>query len=263
MREKRERVIKTKSGWRKADQVKKIRIYMVVIVIALCVSVVAGGLVTVNLLFPRQTETASSSVPASSNPSDTLPVYDNSFCLVLVNSKNQLPESFTHQIKEYQGIAVDERIIPALEKMMKDAGQDGCDLKLISGYVSSEDQEKKYQEKVDELTGQGLSRVRAEDQAQSTIGRGGYNEAQTGLSVCFSTEQAQGAAFADTPEYTWLSTNSVKYGFVLRYPKNKVNVTNMEFDPSRFRYVGGENAAKMREYAMCLEEYYSYAAKQN
>ena len=172
---------------------------------------------------------------------------------MLVNSKNQLPENFTHQIKEYQGIAVDERIIPALEKMMKDAGQDGCDLKLISGYVSSEDQEKKYQEKVDELTGQGLSRVRAEDQAQSTIGRGGYNEAQTGLSVCFATEQAQGAAFADTPEYTWLSTNSVKYGFVLRYPKNKVNVTNMEFDPSRFRYVGGENAAKMREYAMCLE----------
>ncbi len=134
-----------------------------------------------------------SSVPvissSASSEEDSLPVYDNSFNLVLANSNQALPDTFAPQLTEFDGITVDERIVPALERMIQDAAADGVTLTVVSGYLSAEEQDAEFSRRVEELMASGYTRVRAEDSVQSSFGRGGYSENQTGLTVEFSSEE--------------------------------------------------------------------------
>ena len=67
--------------------------------------------------------------------------------------------------------------------------------------------------------------------------------------------QQPGDAFAQTPEYQWLLANAANYGFILRYPENKVNITGMLFSPYHFRYVGVEDATIISQAGISLEEF--------
>lgn len=264
-RNKGEKVVKTRASWRKADQVRKIKIVMTFVVVALCISVAAGAVLAwIEIQHPF--DTSSSSVPVSSQPSVSseteLPVYDNTFNLVVVNADSPLSEDFVVQLEKYEGVPFEERIVEALERMVEDARNAGCTLKIASGYVSKEDQDAQYHAKIQQLMEQeGYSQVRAEDQAQKTIGRGGYNEHQMGMLVEFAASE-EGVPFEQSQAYQWLMKNSVNYGFVLRYPENKTSITGTDYTPSCFRYVGTDNAIKMREYSMCLEEYAQYVRQQ-
>jgi D-alanyl-D-alanine carboxypeptidase len=262
--------VKSREGWRKADQVKKLKIIMTFVAVALCVSVAAGSVmlwIQVKHPFDRAVPTTnthvSSAVPASSK-GDKLPVYEDSYNLIVVNNEKPLKPEFTLSLDKYEGVTVDVRIIPALKKMMQDAQSDGCELKLKSGYVDAGEQDKRYQALVQKLMKeQHYSQVRAENQAQTTVGRGGCNENQTGMAVVFTAPGlAENADFTATPQYKWLIKNSINYGFILRYPQNKSGTTGIDFQPGHFRYVGNDNAVKMREYSMCLEEYAAYIRKQ-
>ena len=269
MKKQTERVVKTRAGWHKADQVKKIKIVMTMIAVALCISVAVGAVlawVEVKHPFDRK---SSSSTPVSSEPvsseDEELPVYEDTYNLVLVNAASPLKSDFTVSPQKFEGITVDGRIVPALKKMMEAAKEDGCALKLTGGYVDAKQQDKLFQAAVQNLIKtQGYTQVRAENQAQNTVGRANYNENQTGMAVTFSVESlAANADFTATAQYKWLVKNGVSFGFVLRYPQNKTNITGMTFDPHHFRYVGTEHAVKMREYGMCLEEYSSYIRQQS
>ena len=179
-----------------------------------------------------------------------------------MNADSPLSEDFVVQLEKYEGVPFEERIVEALERMVEDARNAGCTLKIASGYVSKEDQDAQYHAKIQQLMEQeGYSQVRAEDQAQKTIGRGGYNEHQTGMLVEFAASE-EGVPFEQSQAYQWLMKNSVNYGFVLRYPENKTSITGTDYTPSCFRYVGTDNAIKMREYSMCLEEYAQYVRQQ-
>lgn len=268
MRMQKERIVKSREEWRKYNQVKKIHIFMTVVAVILCISVAAGAVLAWLQVKnaaerTRPQNPALSSAPASSEE-EGLPVYDDAFNLVLVNSSHPLAAGFTPVLTEYQGVQVDERILPALSKMMQDAQAAGCPLKLTGGYVDSARQDQLFQAEVKRLmTQQKLSQVLAENQAQSTVGRGGYSENQTGLAVAFSADGLKaGASFASTAQYRWLNQNSVSYGFVLRYPEDKSSLTGVTFNPSHYRYVGVDNALKMREFSMCLEEYVTYLSQQ-
>jgi zinc D-Ala-D-Ala carboxypeptidase len=269
VRRQRERVVKSRTSWRKADQVKKIKIVMTMILVALCLSVAAGTvLVWVQVKHPfDQPSSSSASVSAAapvSSESEMLPVYEDSYNLVLVNTETPLKSDFNVALAKYDGILVDEKIVPALKKMMEDAKASGCALKLTGGYVDSQKQNQLFQAEVQNwMKKQKYTQVRAENQAQNTVGRSGYNENQTGMAVEFSAEgSAANADFATTSQYKWLIKNSVSYGFVLRYPNDKTGITGKSFSPRHFRYVGGDNAVKMREYSMCLEEYAAYIHQQ-
>ena len=264
MRRKGEKVVKSRAEWRRQGQVRKIKIVMTVILVIICFSVAAAALLAwlqVRHLFAPPAGAPSSG--AVSSQSGELPVYDNSFSLLLVNYAKPLDPGYRPELEQCENVRVDSRIAPALTKMMEQAKTDGCPLTLAGGYVDAETQNKLYQAEVERLVAQGrLSRVRAENQAQSTVGKGGYNENQTGLAVTFSAGAGQ-KDFASTRQYHWLSENSVYYGFVLRFPKNSESVTGMSSNPAHFRYVGTDNALKMREFSMCLEEYVSYLAEQS
>lgn len=270
MRSRGERIVKSRAGWRKADQVKKIKIVMTVVAVALCLSVAAGAVLAwVQIKHPfDKPVTASAPVSSAAPPSsetESLPDYDDSYNLVLVNNDSQLKSDFTVSLTSFDGIQVDERIVPALKKMMEDAKAEGCPLKLTGGYIDAGQQDKLFQAEVQNLMKkQGYSQVRAENQAQIEIGRGGCNENQTGMAVEFAAEGAgKNTDFTATGQYRWLVKNCVSYGFILRYPENKTGSTGKAYQPGHFRYVGSDNAVKMREYSMCLEEYVSYIRKQS
>ena len=81
----------------------------------------------------------------------------------------------------------------------------------------------------------------------------GASEHQTGLCFDVTVETAQG--FESTPQYSWLMENAHKYGFIQRYPANKVDKTGIAYEPWHYRYVGEEAAKKMKKSGMCLEEF--------
>lgn len=259
---KKERIVKSREDWRKQNQVKRLRIFMTIVGIAIVLSAAAGALLAwfqVNRLSSRAESRVSSVAPVSSEAS-SIPVYSNSLNLLLVNSENPIPSDYRAEVTEYDGVPVDGRIVPALQEMMQAAASSGCPLKLTAGYVDAARQDELYRTEVKRLMKtEKKSQVLAENEAQATVGRGGYNESQTGLSVVLAAQNGtRGAKFVSTPQYQWLLSNSVSYGFILRYPENKEDVTGVKFQPDRFRYVGKDNAVKMRELSMCLEEYSDY-----
>lgn len=268
MRKRREKIIKTRAQWRSQNQMKKIKIFMTVIVIALVLSLAAGGLLAWSRMRELIEPPASSGLlppsDAISSGSGGLPVYSDSLNLMLVNQSNPLPSGYQVKLADFGGQKVDEKILPALKRMVEKAQADNCPLTLSGGYVDPDAQNRLYEEEVQRLMkDEKLSRVRAENQALNTVGKGGINENQTGLAVTFSADGKQGGDFASTGQYHWLAENSVYYGFILRFPSNKESLTGMKFQPGHFRYVGTDNAVKMREYSMCLEEYVTYLNKQS
>lgn len=132
----------------------------------------------------------------------------------------------------------------AVLQMQKDSGSD-ISLIPASGYRSYDRQVSVYNSFV-ARDGQA--------EADTTSARPGYSEHQTGLVMDFSPIDD---AFADTVQFTWLQNNAYKYGFVLRYPKNKTDITGYMFEPWHWRYVGIEVATDMHTRNIeTLEEYY-------
>ena len=85
--------------------------------------------------------------------------------------------------------------------------------------------------------------------------RPGYSEHQTGLCTDINTVDS---SFANTKEAKWLADNSYKYGFILRFPKGKEDITGYKYEPWHYRYVGEETAKIIYDEDLTLEEYYAY-----
>ncbi len=185
--------------------------------------------------------------------------------LVICNLNHQLPVNYKVNLTEFDKIQCDEIIVENLNNMIKDAQKNGISLEVCDGYISADEQNKLFNSKVEELikTG-GFSKVRAQAEAEKSVLPGGKSEAQTGLSVSLIPNNYNHTRNSDRygNEYKWLNKHCVEYGFILRYPKNKEHKTTVKFNPSYYRYVGIDNAKKMRELNMCLEEYYYYMSAQ-
>lgn len=253
-----ERVLKSQPGWRGVNQVRRLRILMTVIAVVILISVTAGLLLVWYQLHPSlEKELFASSAPEYSEPVQSSAASSAPDILVLVGSGQGLMEGVVPDLTEQDGVQVDKRLAAAYEEMKKAAADSGVALKITRGYVTAEQQEALYKQKVQELVAAGYTQVRAEDTAQSLVERGGYSEYQTGLAVDFELTGGTGGAQSE-----WLLVNGPQYGFVLRYPENKTSVTQKNAEPQHFRYVGQENAQRMRQMGFCLEEYVSYLSKQ-
>ncbi|MGN0470656.1 MAG: M15 family metallopeptidase [Acutalibacteraceae bacterium] len=182
--------------------------------------------------------------------------------MTVVSSDSPLNSEYKTDLVQYENIKIDRLALNGLTQLMKDAKKEKLSLTLTSGYVSAEKQDKLYQTQVNRLmTVENYSQARAETQAEKTFPKGNCADEQTGLSVKFST--GDGKNFENSKAYIWLIKNAMKYGFVLRYPENKEDETGMTANPSLFRYVGVENATKMRTLNMCLDEYAAYLNARN
>lgn len=187
-----------------------------------------------------------------------LPVFGDDVNLLVVNESNPAGADFVPELTQVNGVEVDARIADALRTMTAAAKEDGLALVFAEGYVSYEEQGKRFEAKTKELMEgpEGLTTVMAKTEAKTLEPMAGQSDFQTGLCLRleFSGDQE---AFEKSKTYSWLKNNMGKYGFVFRYPQGKEDVTGCKPDPTAIRYVGSENAAGMQQRSMCLEEYIS------
>lgn len=178
--------------------------------------------------------------------------------LTLVNAAHPLPEDFavvTQTLKS--GKAFDVRAFDALVEMITACQEDGLQPLVCSAYRSADDQASLFQEQLDRLLASGLSYDEAYAAAAAEIAVPGTSEHSLGLAadICSLSYQLLDAAQADTPEQQWLMANCAQYGFILRYPSDKQEVTGIIYEPWHYRYVGKEAAKAITEGGLCLEEY--------
>lgn len=180
--------------------------------------------------------------------------------LVLANKDNPLKGDYIPELKNLSnGLQFDKRAIDALNEMLTAAKNEGLSPIVCSAYRSIEKQESLYIKQVERELAKGLSRGEAEAEAAKTVAAPGTSEHNSGLAadIVSINYQLLDEAQADTPELKWLIENCSKYGFILRYPQNKTDITGVIYEPWHFRYVGKEAAAEIMEKGICLEEYLS------
>lgn len=177
--------------------------------------------------------------------------------LTLVNRENPLPEDFTIELANIDRTRkIDKRIIGELKEMMQAMKSAGINnIWVQSAYRSIEYQENLYNNKVNEYLKYGVTKEEAEKLTSEYINKPGESEHNLGLAVDFNKVNDD---FKNTKAFKWLSQNAKDYGFVMRYPEEKAWITGIEYEPWHWRYVGKENAYKMEELDMCLEEYREY-----
>lgn len=178
--------------------------------------------------------------------------------LILVNPWNPIPESYSVSLVRLRnGQAVDERCYPDLQEMMDDCRLEGLSPLICSSYRTWEKQEQLYWDEVRSLKRQGYSEDEAQKKAATSNAVPGTSEHQLGLAVDIVDIGNQ--KLDETQEGTavskWLRENSWKYGFILRYPNGKSEITGIIYEPWHYRYVGREAAREIYERGICLEEY--------
>lgn len=181
--------------------------------------------------------------------------------MILVNRDYILPDGYKPQLENavesgYDDVYLDERVAPYYNEMYKAAYKDGIHLVPISGYRSVDRQKRNFENKIDYYMDKGYSKVEATQEAATIILPPGTSEHNAGLAmdIC-SLEQN----FEDTEEFEWLCENAADYGFILRYPEDKQDITKIIYEPWHWRYVGVEAAKEMKASGECLEEYLGVA----
>lgn len=212
---------------------------------------------------PAAAQAASSASPAEGTQS-SLDTWEftgqlEDWRLLLVNNTVSMPEDKLPDLETIGSIQVDRRIVDDLQAMLEAASGDGVELTLSSGYRSAERQQELFQKAVEDNRFLGMNLEMAEAVAAESVARTGHSEHNTGLAIDFNGVLE---TFDETPEYRWLQRHAYEYGFVLRYPQEKSELTGIRFEPWHFRYVGREHAEKMRLLNLCLEEYVTYLTAQ-
>jgi serine-type D-Ala-D-Ala carboxypeptidase len=182
---------------------------------------------------------------------NTMEVEDN-MNIVLVNGTNKIPDDYIANLVEYNGKLVDSSIINDLDNMFKDAKKDGVNLKINTAYRDKEEQKDIYDRRIKAYKNEGMTDKAAIEKTNSEVQKPGYSEHETGLAIDFSNPSNPED---NEPMWEWLNANSYKYGFILRYPKDKIDITKVSNEEWHYRYVGKDIAKEMENTGECLEEY--------
>ena len=186
----------------------------------------------------------------------------NQWYLKLVNAKNPMtqedvPEVTTETV-DSNGYQVDARIIGDLQEMFDAARAAGRNPVICSAFRSWDTQEYLYQNKIERVMAEeGLSEEEARKEAGTVVAVPGTSEHQVGLALDIVSSEYMNLddKQMETEDQQWLMENSWKYGFILRYPLNKSDITGIIFEPWHYRYVGKEAAKEIYEQDITLEEY--------
>ncbi len=178
--------------------------------------------------------------------------------LMLVNFAHKIDSSYEVTTKELPGGAsVDERIYDAAMQMLNDCAAEGYNPGVSSAYRNVQWQTDLYNAEIQGFISQGYSEDEAKELAKTEVAEPGTSEHHTGLAMDMIADGnvELEESFEDTDVGKWLKENSWKYGFILRFPKGKENITGVIYEPWHFRYVGKEAAKEITERGICLEEY--------
>lgn len=177
------------------------------------------------------------------------------WALTLINKNYPLDKNYTPtvaKVTENSSVTADIRVAEAYRLMYNAALTEDIILTPYSGYCGYQRQKTIYDNKVQAFLLQGLSEDEAKLSAEKRVEPAGCSENGAGLAVDIISASA---GFSSTDEYKWLVANAHNYGFILRYPEDKTEITGMIYQPWHWRYVGIEVATEMKETNLCLEEF--------
>lgn len=213
------------------------------------------GLTFYNKYLKSDVKVAEINVTQNSDELETATAINKKTAILLVNKDNSLSENFypndlvIPNIPFKDNVSYEERqisqsIAKPLEDLITAASSDGISLFGNSGYRSFKRQTELYNERVIR-DGQEL--------ADAYVAKAGFSEHQTGLSIDLTNSSNYFAK--GTPEADWLCENAHKFGFIVRYPEDSIDITGIAYEPWHIRYVGDEAAQEIFDDNITLEEY--------
>ena len=251
--------------------------------VMLCVA--AGGvsfLLTRRAVVPSASAASAISMPAQSIADSTVSSAENTAAptnalgltadearamladplMVLVNHTSKMPDDYTFDTKECgSATAVNKTLqtaaCDAFLSMQKAAAADGVTVWMQSGYRSVKYQTSLYERKTKYYLDKGYDNATAREKAAAVVNPPGYSEHNCGLAADLNSPEHTGLdeGFEKTAAFRWLCEHAGDYGFILRYPKDAEDKTEIIYEPWHWRYVGVENAAKINASGLCFEEY--------
>ncbi len=176
---------------------------------------------------------------------------------ILANKYYQLDASYKpaeviliSNLYAYANRSIDASIYDTFKAMWQAAKDDGATLIVISGYRSYEEQEKLFE---------NYLKTDGRAEAERYSAKAGHSEHQLGYALDLVTHgYGLVPEFDETKEFAWLSEHAHRYGFILRYPKEKEYITGYGYEPWHFRYVGEEVATYIHEHDITFDEYYAF-----
>lgn len=180
--------------------------------------------------------------------------------IMLVNKYNALSkdyevENLTNISKTYSygdNKKLNKEAYEAFIDLAEDAKKEGYTILIVSSYRSYKDQEDVWK---DYKASFGTRK------ADAYAARAGSSEHETGLAIDVADYYDENDKFEDTDSFKWMQANAHKYGYILRYPKGKENITGYSYEAWHYRYVGIETATKVYNEGITYDEYYEYYLK--
>ena len=149
----------------------------------------------------------------------------------------------------YSGQKLNKDAYEAFKNLANDAKKEGYTIVILSSYRTFESQESLWTSR---KKSQGIQK------ADSYAARAGSSEHETGYAIDVADYYDKNDSFKDTGAYQWMINNSYKYGYILRYPEGKENVTGYAYESWHYRYVGVELATKVYNEGITFDEYYEF-----
>lgn len=182
--------------------------------------------------------------------------------LILVNPWNYIPDDYTVDLETVQGkYKLDKKAAFAAKELLAAAKEAGYDMQLCSAYRTVEKSAELYEKKVNAFLNAGYSEADAKTEAAKWVAPPGTSEHHTGLAMdLVSSDYWKDYSdlehdYENYDSFKWMYEHCAEYGFVLRYPKDKQDITGITYEPWHYRFVGKEAAKYIMENGLCLEEY--------
>lgn len=174
--------------------------------------------------------------------------------VLLCNPWNPVPKDYVTKLANIEGFQFDIDGRDALQKMMDDCRAAGFACRINNTYRSKATQQAMWNKSVAEYMAAGMTEEQANKETGKDTALPGHSEHQTGLAVDITGNQAM---------YDWLGEHCWEYGFILRYPADRISVTGIIYEPWHFRYVGTELSLELKELGLCMEEYMTMLTQTN
>lgn len=184
--------------------------------------------------------------------------------LILVNKQHPVPEDYSFPMGSIsKNMKCDARILSRLQQMMEAAGKENITLSIKSPYRNEQRQEYLFNKKIKTYMKAKMSYLQAYKETAQVVTLPGSSEHQIGLAldIVSSKYSLLEQEFGETDAGIWLEAHAHEYGFIVRYPKGKEDITGIEYEPWHFRYVGVPAATYIYENHLTLEEFVQLLAE--
>lgn len=191
-----------------------------------------------------------------------IPQPEDKSVLILVNPWNYIPEDYVLELEQVQGkYNLDKKAAESARNLLAAAKEAGFNMQLCSAYRTVQKSAELYQRKVNEFIGYGYSEADAKVEAAKWVAPPGTSEHHTGLAMdlvsadYWSYYSDLEHDYEKFDSFKWMYEHCAEFGFILRFSKDKQDITGITYEPWHYRYVGVEAATYIMENGLCLEEY--------